>query len=371
MVFTPPRFVDTNKNKSEFYSVLRRRVDGYFKENNISKHATPAMIIKTIILLSAYILPFVYILVFQPSIGISLILWSVMGFALAGVGMSIMHDANHGAYSSNKTVNSLLGHTLNLCGGAVFNWKIQHNVLHHTYTNIVELDDDIDDKLVMRFNPHSKVKWYHKFQVVYAFAFYGILTLYWALLKDFVQYSRYTKQGVNRGTKKENTIVFLKIVVSKIFYFAVFFVLPLVVLKMAILPYIMGFLLMQFIAGMVLTTIFQLAHTVEDTIHPIPNEQNNIEDNWAVHQLCTTVDFSRDNKFISWYIGGLNFQVEHHLFPTICHVHYPEVSKIVEATTKEYGIPYFVNDSFGKALGSHVRTLQRFGKLPKMDEAIG
>lgn len=128
---------------------------------------------------------------------------------------------------------------------------------------------------------------------------------------------------------------------------------------------------MQFIAGMVLTTIFQLAHTVEETTYPLPNEDNNIENNWAVHQLCTTVDFSRENKIISWYIGGLNFQVEHHLFPTICHVHYPEVSKIVEATTKEYGIPYYVNDTFGKALGSHVRTLQRFGKLPKMDEAIG
>jgi linoleoyl-CoA desaturase len=371
MAFTPPRFVDTDKNKSEFYAVLRKRVDGYFKENNISKHATPAMVIKTIVLLALYLGPFAYMMLVPTSIGISLVLWSIMGLALAGVGMSIMHDANHGAYSSNKHVNFWLGHTLNLAGGSVFNWKIQHNVLHHTYTNIVELDDDIDDKLVLRFSPHTKVKWYHKFQVVYAFLFYGILTLYWALLKDFVQYFRYTKQGVKKASAAENAKTFIYIVGGKIFYFGLFFALPIFVFDMPVGPLVLGFLLMQFIAGMVLTTIFQLAHTVEDTTHPLPNADNNIENNWAVHQLCTTVDFSRDNKFISWYIGGLNFQVEHHLFPTICHVHYPEVAKIVEATTKEYGIPYLVNDSFGKALGSHVRTLQRFGKLPELNGALG
>ena len=371
MTFTPPRFVDNTKNKTEFYASLRKRVDGYFKENNISKHYNATMIVKTVVLLSGYLLPLVYMMVFQPSTAISMLLWVVMGLALAGVGMSIMHDANHGAYSSNNTVNVWLGHTLNLCGGSVFNWKIQHNMLHHTYTNIVGLDDDIDDKLIMRFSPHTKVKWYHKLQVVYAFLFYGILTLYWALLKDFVQYIRYTREGSSRTTKEENRIVLLKIILSKVFYFSLFFGLPLFVFKMPVLPFVTGFLLMQFIAGLILTTIFQLAHTVEETTHPLPNADNNIENNWAIHQLNTTVDFARDSKWISWYIGGLNFQVEHHLFPTICHVHYPEVAKIVKATCDEYGIPYLENKTFGSALASHIRTLKRFGKMPSLNEAIG
>jgi len=370
MEFIPYRFIDKDKSKAEFFSTLRKRVDAYFKENKISKNHTPAMVIKTIVLLSAYILPFVYLLVFQPSFGISLALWSVIGLALAGIGMSIMHDANHGAYSSSSKTNYCLGHTLNLLGGAVFNWKIQHNVLHHTYTNIVHMDDDIDDKLVLRFSPHTKVKWYHKFQVVYAFLFYGILTLYWALLKDFVQFSKYTKDGVNKNTKEQNRMVLLKIILSKVFYFAIFMVLPLAILKMPVGEYVLGYLLMQFIAGVVLTVIFQLAHTVEETTHPLPNENYTIENNWAIHQMNTTVNFSRKNKFISWYVGGLNFQVEHHLFPNICHVHYPAIAPIVKATAEEYGVPYLENITFGEALNSHVRTLVRFGKLPSINEAL-
>jgi len=365
------RFVDKDKSRALFFSTLRKRVDSYFKENNLSKHHNSQMLIKTIVLISGYALPFIAILVFQPSFGISLVLWSIMGFSLSGVGMSVMHDANHGAYSANEKTNYWVGHSLNLLGGSVFNWKLQHNVMHHTYTNIVNMDDDIDDKLILRFSPHTEVKWYQKFQVVYAFLLYGILTLYWALAKDFVQFNKYTKTGVNKETKQQNRITLLRIIADKIVYFFVFMALPIFILKMPVLQIISGYLLMQFISGVVLTVIFQLAHTVEQTSHPLPNENLTIENDWAIHQLNTTVNFARDNKFISWYVGGLNFQVEHHLFPTICHVHYPEIAHIVKATAEEFNVPYLENKTFGAALKSHMKTLQRFGKLPDINEAIG
>ncbi len=155
----PIRFIDKDQNKGLFFSTLRKRVDTYFKENAISKHYTPGMIVKTIILLCAYLLPFFYLLLAKPTFGLSLCLWSLMGFALAGIGMSVMHDANHGAYSSNSKVNKFLGHTLNLLGGSVVNWKMQHNILHHTYTNVVTHDMDIQDKVILRFSPHTNVKW--------------------------------------------------------------------------------------------------------------------------------------------------------------------------------------------------------------------
>lgn len=363
------RFIDRDKDKTQFFATLRKRVDNYFKENNISKHYNTSMVIKTVVLLSAYLLPFIALLFLKPSFGLGIAIWTVMGFSLAGIGMSVMHDANHGAYSASHKANYWLGHSLNLLGGSVFNWKLQHNLLHHTYTNIINLDDDIDDKLVLRFSPHTNVKWYHKLQYVYAFFFYGILTLYWALLKDFVQFSRYTKDGVNKNTPAQNRITFLKIVLSKIAYFLIFIGLPIMV-GIPVSQVIIGFLLMHFIAGLVLTVIFQLAHTVEGTTHPLPNNEGTLENNWAVHQLNTTVNFSRDNKFLSWYLGGLNYQVEHHLFPTICHVHYPAVSEIVKATAEEYGIPYLENKTFGEALSSHIRTLKRFGKLPDINEAL-
>lgn len=371
MAFSPIRFIDKDKDKALFFATLRKRVDGYFRENKISKHCNTTMVVKTVILLSSYILPFIAILVFNPSFPIALLLWAVMGFGLSGIGMSVMHDANHGAYSSSHKTNYWMGHTLNLLGGSVFNWKMQHNVMHHTYTNIVHYDDDIADKLILKFNPHTEVKWYHRLQVVYAFFFYGILTLYWSLLKDFVQFGKYTKQGVNTCSKKENKIIFLKIVISKICYWAVLFVLPVFVFHIPFSQVLLGFLLMEFISGVVLTVIFQLAHTVEGTTHPLPNTDMTIENNWAVHQMNTTVNFSRKSKWISWYVGGLNFQVEHHLFPNICHVHYPAISEIVKSTAEEFGVPYLENETFVKALNSHVRAIISFGKLPDMNEAIG
>lgn len=364
------RFIDKDKDKSQFFSTLRKRVDAYFKDNNISKHYNSSMVLKTIILLSAYIIPFACLLIFKPSVGISMLIWTIMGFALAGIGMSIMHDANHGAYSSSHKTNQWLGYTLNLLGGSVFNWKLQHNLLHHTYTNIIDLDDDIADKLILRFSPHTKVKWYHKLQFVYAFLFYGILTLYWALLKDFVQFGKYTKDGVNKNTPAQNRAVMLKIVLSKLFYFFFIIAVPVLFFKIPLSQVILGFLLMHFIGGLVLTVIFQLAHTVEGTTHPLPSDDGTIENNWAVHQMNTTVNFARHSKFLSWYLGGLNFQVEHHLFPTICHVHYPEVAEIVKATAEEYGVPYLENKTFGQALTSHMRMLQQFGKVPNINEAL-
>ncbi|MBP7808676.1 MAG: acyl-CoA desaturase [Bacteroidia bacterium] len=365
----PIRFATSSKG-NEFFSALRQRVDKHFKDKNISKHANAAMVIKTIILLTAYLVPFAMFLLIQPSFWMSMLLWTIMGFALAGIGMSVMHDANHGAYSSNKTINSLLGHTLNLLGGSVFNWKLQHNVLHHTFTNIVHMDDDIDDKLVLRFSPHTNVKWYHKFQWVYAFFFYGILTLYWVLLKDLIQFINYTKRGVNPNTPAQNRVTFIKMTLQKIIYFMYILVLPVVVFHVPILPLIFGFLIMHFIAGLVLTTIFQLAHTVDGTTYPLPDANNTVENNWAIHQMNTTVNFSRKSKLISWYVGGLNFQVEHHLFPLICHVHYPEVAEIVKATAEEYGVPYLENKTFNDAMKAHMVALRKLGRLPDINEAL-
>ena len=363
------KFID--KNKSEFYSVLKNKVDQYFIDNKISKYANSGMVLKTTVLLSAYILPFIIILLLQPSFGISLLLWSIMGIALAGIGMSVMHDANHGAYSANKNVNYWLGHTLNLIGGSVFNWKLQHNILHHTYTNITHLDDDISDRLVLKFSPHTKKKSFHQFQWLYAFFFYGLLTFYWAVAKDFIQFYQFSKNGVNNYKGKENFIILAKIIGVKIFYFFLMFFVPIYFLNMSFGQVFAGFALMHFFSGLILTTVFQLAHTVENTTHPMPNKDGIIENDWAIHQLNTTVDFAPDNKLLSWYIGGLNFQVEHHLFQKISHVHYPAIAKIVKQTAKEFGIPHLENKTLFSAINSHVSYVKQLGKLPNLHEAIG
>jgi linoleoyl-CoA desaturase len=355
------QFIDKDKNRVIFFSTLRQRVEQYFKDNKISKHFNSKMVLKTILLLTGYLLPFVFILFFHLPQIVNYSLWLLMGLSKAGIGMSVMHDANHGAYSKDRRVNYWLGHTLNLVGGSVFNWKLQHNTMHHTYTNIIDMDDDIEDKLILRFSPHTKAKWFHRFQFIYAFLFYGILTLYWALLKDFVQFKKYIRTGVNKEGATKNRVLLVKIFIFKFIYFFVFIVAPLFVLHLPVWNYISGFLLMHFVAGMILSVIFQLAHTVENTTHPLPDKEGTIENNWAIHQLNTTANFSRKSRFLTWYLGGLNFQVEHHLFPSICHVHYPAIAPIVKETAEEFGIPYLENESFLKAVRSHVQMLKVYG----------
>ncbi len=356
------------KDKTQFFQVLKKRVDAYFEENNISKHANASMVLKTIILVLGYCLPFIALLAFTPTFGVSLLLWLLMGVCLAGIGMSVMHDANHGAYSDNKYVNLAVGHTLNLLGGLVHNWKLQHNILHHTYTNVCGYDEDIADRLVLKFSPHTKTKWFHKFQPVYAFLFYGLMTFYWILAKDYIQYVQFNRNGVNPNTKAENASLLVRMLLLKGVYMFVMLVLPTLYFGIPFWQVFVGFFLMHYTAGIILSLVFQLAHTVEETTHPLP-VNGVIENDWAIHQINTTVNFSPDNQLLSWYVGGLNYQVEHHLFPRICHVHYPQISAIVKQTCDEYGIPYLQHQKFSTALNSHFSALARFG-TPPINEVI-
>lgn len=362
-----PRFVPVDK--TAFFPTLQKRVSEYFKENNISRNANTTMVVKTIIMLSAFFLPLVLMVIFHLKPWAVISLYAMMGLAKAGIGMSVMHDANHGAYSKNKNVNKWLGYTLNLMGGMVFNWKLQHNVLHHTYTNIHGMDDDIEEKLVLRFSPHSEPRKFHRFQFLYVFFFYSILTLYWVLAKDVIQYYKYRKNGVNRYSEKENRSYFWSMISLKLFYIFYLLVLPLTLQDYSFGLIIGGFLLMHAIGGLVLGVVFQLAHSVLEADFPLPNSANIVENDWAMHQMNTTVNFARENKLLSWYVGGLNYQVEHHLFPNICHIHYPEISKIVEQTAAEFNVPYLSTESLRQALGSHIRMLRKFGYTFELDLA--
>ncbi len=362
------KFVATDKN--EFFLTLRNRVDSYFKSHQLSPHANTEMIIKSITLLGSYILPLIILVVVNPPFWLALICWSIAGIALAGIGMSVMHDANHGAYSANKAVNYFMGHTLNLLGGSVFNWKLQHNLLHHTYTNISGMDDDIQDRAALRMSPNTEVKTFHRYQWLYATFFYGIMTLYWVVLKDIIQYYTYTRNGTLKNEKQKNAGTILLIISNKLLYFFIMIAIPVLFFHLVLYQVIIGFVVMHFFSGVILSYVFQMAHTVEGTAHPIPDDKGQIQNAWAIHQMNTTVNFSPRNKYISWYVGGLNYQIEHHLFPKVCHVHYPKIAGIVKKTAEEFNIPYLENKSFGAALRSHFNILKEYGKLPKLSEIM-
>lgn len=322
------------------------------------------MVLKTIVMLLVYTVPIVILslgIVTSPLL--SILLYLISGFGIAGIGMGIMHDANHGSYTKHPKLGNILGHTLDYLGCSSEMWKLQHNVLHHTYTNIHGHDEDIDAPLfLLRFSPYSKSYKIHKYQHYYVWFFYAILTLYWVTVKDFKKAGDYYKMGLIK-TKKEYWIRILKLIPLKMFYFSYALVLPLVFAPFSFVWILLGFILMHCLAGILLSVVFQLAHVVPEMQFPQSDEEGNMNANWYTHQLQTTSNFAPKNRFLFWYLGGLTNQIEHHLFPNICHVHYRTISKIVARTAKDFQIPYYVNKSLFSAVSGHVKTLRLLGKM--------
>ncbi|MEM7371172.1 MAG: acyl-CoA desaturase [Bacteroidota bacterium] len=362
--------VKFSKENTEFVYAIRERVKEYFAEHNISSYGNAEMVIKTIFMISLYLAPYVLLAtgVFTSPLMV-IIMWVLMGLGASGIGMCVMHDANHGAYSQNPTVNKYIGKWLNLLGGYVGIWKIQHNRLHHSYTNIEEHDEDIAVELVLRLSPHKKRHGFHRLQHIYGWFLYGFMTLSWITVNDYTKLVRYHQNGF-LGTKKNIFLEkLLKLSAYKAFYYSVFLVIPIIFFPMAWWMVLVGFLSMHFVAGFILTSIFQLAHVMPDCEYPLPDNEGNMENNWAVHQLLTTTNFSPTSRIFSWCLGGLNYQIEHHLFPKICHVHYRKISKIVQQTAKEFDLPYYVQPTFFHALYEHMKMLRILGKydsLPAM-----
>jgi len=362
-------FVKFNKqDKPEFIKELRRRVNKYFDDNKISKKANFNMKFKTVFMLFLYFAPFVLMLtgVFS-SLWSVLLMWTLMGFGMSGIGLSVMHDANHGSYSKNKYVNQALGYLSNFLGAYHKNWKIQHNILHHSYTNIEGLDGDIKTP-VMRFSPNQKRKKLHKFQLFYAPFFYSIMTIYWSLTKDFEQIVNYKKRDllISQGLNAKKAI--FQVSFNKLWYFALTLVLPIILIALPWWQITIGFVIMHLICGLTLALIFQPAHVIEETDFFEPEDKGEMENNWAIHQLKTTANFAGKSIFFSWFIGGLNYQIEHHLFPNICHVHHKKISGIVKRTAEEFNLTYKQHKTFFGALKSHFSMLHKLGtgKYDKM-----
>ncbi len=349
----------------EFSATLNKRVGDYFKSTGVSRNANPEMVSKTVIMFSMYFVPYALILagVITGS-GWLLLSVLIMSLGLAGIGLSVMHDANHGAYSNKKWINTLMGYSLNLVGANAFNWQIQHNVLHHTYTNVHEEDEDISPRGALRLTPHSDWKWFHKYQFIYAWFLYGLMTIVWMTFKDFVRIVRYHKSGLAKKNNANITKEWLILIVTKLVYVSYIFIIPVLVTPLLWWQILIGILIMHYIAGFLLAIIFQPAHVIEGTEFPLPDESLVLENNWAVHQLHTTTNFGNKSRWFSWYVGGLNFQIEHHLFPNVCHVHYRKISGIVESTAREFGLPYKSANTFIEALLLHARLLRQLGVRP-------
>ncbi|MBN1950260.1 MAG: acyl-CoA desaturase [Bacteroidales bacterium] len=355
------------KDKQEFVTELRAEINNYFKNKGIEKHGGIEIILKTILMTLVYFVPYGLMLSgIIDSPGLVLICWVVMGLGMSGIGLVTMHDANHGSFSEHRWVNHLFGDSLYLLGGFPPNWRYQHNTLHHGYTNVEGHDEDIAHGGILRFSPHKPLKKVHKYQFIYAWFFYGLMTFSWVTVKDFKQLRNYEKEGATLNSSGNYQTLYTKLVIAKILYYTTFIVLPLLFVPLAWYWILTGFLLMHFTGGLVLTTIFQTAHVVPTSDYPLPDDNNELNNNWAVHQLYTTSDFAPGSRIFSWLIGGLNYQVVHHLFPNISHVHYRNLAKIVKKTAEKHQLPYHVNKTFPGAVYQHALMLKSLGRRKNM-----
>ncbi|HTA83841.1 MAG TPA: acyl-CoA desaturase [Bacteroidia bacterium] len=359
--------IQFNTQQRLFFQTLHKRVDQYFKTNEISKNGNTTMVVKTFCMFALYFVPY-FLLIFNvfSSAPILLFLSVMMGFGVAGIGLSVMHDANHGSYSKNKRVNKIMSWSISLIGGHALNWQLQHNTLHHTFTNIDGHDEDIDAMGLMRFSPHAPYKKIHRFQYLYAWFFYGLMTISWVIKKDFVKLKKYETMGLLAAKNKKYTRELFILILCKMFYYTYMLVIPMLMMKQAWWQIMIGFAIIHYTGGLLLALVFQPAHVVEDIKYPLPDQSGNMENDWAVHQLYTTSNFAPNAKLLSWFVGGLNFQVEHHLFPTICHVHYKKIAPIVKQTAAEFNYPYHSQKTFVKAIATHARMLIELGKGPEV-----
>lgn len=347
-----------NNSNNSFFQSVKRSADNYFKTQQLKKTGNWKLYLKAWILIPGALGIYLYLLLGHYGWLLGTVASAFFGVILVCIAFNVMHDACHNSYSDKKWINGLMGLTMNALGSDAFIWKIKHNIIHHSFTNVDGIDDDIANGPLLRQCTTQKWMPIHRFQFIYMFVLYAISTLAWMLRSDFVRYfkKRIHTTPIRRISVKQHLIFWA----SKALYIFFYVLVPIYVLGWR--PWLVGFLIIHIVMGLSLTTVFQLAHMVEKTTFEVAGGSHKVIDSeWAIHEIRTTADFAPDNKIISWLAGGLNFQVEHHLFPQISHIHYSALSKIVRQQCELFGLPYNYYPSAWGALYSHVRLMKKLG----------
>ncbi len=351
-----PKFL---QGKGTFHADIKERVNQYFSELKKPSTGDISLLLKAIFFCASYLFLYIHLVFFTPIWWLAIPECILMAAFTAAIGFNVMHDGNHGSFSKYNQLNKIAGYSVNFLGASAIMWHMKHNIIHHTYTNIAGVDDDIEAGPFLRFTEGKKRLKIHKFQHFYFWFLYSLLHIMWIFVTDFKKY--FSKKIGNVPIRKMTTKEHIAFWTAKILY--LFMVVALPIYLLGFLKWLTGFLLISMLTGLLISIVFQLAHTVEHTEFPLPAEDSGkIENEWAIHQVATTANFATDNKIISWLVGGLNFQIEHHLFPKISHVHYPAISKIIKQACKEHGIKY---NEFGKmrdAIVSHYFYMRRLGQ---------
>lgn len=349
-------------NSCELLKTLRERVNIYFKNAGKSPKANIKSYLKAAFMMSVVASTYFVILQGFGGVGTLFVLYAFLGLSIAIATMNIAHDALHGAYLSSQAGNRVLGFFMDLFGAISFYWKKEHTIDHHTFTNIDGHDADLDVPFLLRISPEAPRRSFHRFQQWYAPFLYALNLIRWVFVSDTKRIMRVLKNRETSPGKPSRKEV-AAMIIFKFVHFFVFLGLPMILLPFSAITIAAAYLVMLAIAGLTLTVIFQLAHIVEEVDFPVPSDDGKMAHSFAKHQLATTANFGSKHGLSTFLFGGLNFQVEHHLFPHICHTHLPYISKIVQKTAQEFGVKYHHKKSFFAAIKSHFSILKHMGRV--------
>ena len=342
-----------------FYDELKALVDRHVADPMRRRRAQRQMYLKTAVI-GTWLLGSWAALVFAPVNAWQAVLLAIsLGLAMAGVGFNITHDANHGSYSPHRRLNRVMRFSLDLIGASSYVWRVRHNVAHHTYTNVAGADSDIDSMPLARFAPEQPLRFMHRFQHIYMWLLYGLFAVNWQTTGDvlWLMSGRVGESALARP----RGVDLAEMIVGKAIFLSMALVVPMLFHPWWQVLALFG--VVSFVLALTLAIVFQLAHCVEEAAFPSRDELAGPERaEWARHQVATTVDFAPGNRLLTWYLGGLNYQVEHHLFPRVCHIHYPGIAPIVSDVCGRMGIEYHVHPTFRGALASHTRWLREMGR---------
>jgi linoleoyl-CoA desaturase len=342
------------------WTELTRRIDAHFAERGLRREGDGRLWLKSLVIMAWLAGSWALLVYVAQTWWQALPLAVLVSLAVAGVGFNIQHDGGHDAYAGSSLWNRLAAWSLDLVGGSSYVWRFKHTIVHHHYTNIDGVDEDLDAGPFLRLHPLQERRFYHRFQHWYAWLLFGFLPPKWTFYDDFASLvsGRVGTQRMPRPRLRDLTSLF----VGKLAFVTWVFALPLLA-GHSLLVVLAFYGFCALLVGTATAVVFQAAHCVREAeFHAPPPPGARMARSWGEHQLATTVDFAPRNRFLTWYLGGLNYQVEHHLFPRVSHVHYPELAPIVRDTCAEFGVEYRVHPRFRSAVASHVRHLRLLGR---------
>ncbi|MDF3831549.1 acyl-CoA desaturase [Cupriavidus basilensis] len=344
--------------RTPFFIELQARVNAYFERNGLRKTGNRRLYLKAALAYLLFAGGYAGLVFYAESL-LGAVLFALMltqGMVL--IAFNVMHDGAHGSFSRRPWLNRLAGASMDLLGSSQTLWQQKHNMLHHTYTNVAGKDDDLELGGLMRLSPRQAWRPWHRAQHLYAPLLYSLLTLFLAGFGDF--HKLLTNRISDTALQKRAWWELPYFVMTKAAYFGYALVIPM--LFHPAWQVLVCFVGIHLLLGFTLSLVFQLAHTVMEAEFPAGDENGRMPYDWAEHQLRTTANFAVGNRLVQFYTGGLNQQVEHHLFHKISHIHYPQLAAIVRRTCQEYGIPYHANRSLTSAIRSHFRFLREMGR---------